>query len=177
MTRRYAPGTGSSGGARLTPSPTPQGPRAGIQVVAARKPRVGPSAAEEVDGTVAPIDLRAEAGVAEPTHDSTLSNGLRQHVVNHFEGLTVEQAFQCCFCGKGGQDDLLIPGIAGTVPDGRSPQVCAACIERLIDALRAELPRRRLRLAMERLAAGTVSIEMVEAVERLAAGAQESTDG
>ena len=46
--------------------------------------------------------------------------------------------------------------------------LCGACIELLVDALRAELPRRRLRLAMERLASGTVSIEMVEQVERLA---------
>jgi hypothetical protein len=71
----------------------------------------------------------------------------------------------CCFCQRTEADDVIVDAYPQTV---NGPVVCAQCVERLVDAVRAELPRRRLRLAMERLAAGTVSIEMVEAVERLA---------
>ena len=138
----------------------------------ARAPRVGPSAAEEVDGAVAPIDLRAGLPMpafeyqSEIPHDSTLSNGeTGQHVVKF--------SF-CLFCGSSDKDDILIPGYPAPTAD--TTRVCGQCIERLIDALRAELPRRRLRLAMERLAAGTVSIEMVEQIERMATSVNRAGD-
>jgi hypothetical protein len=71
----------------------------------------------------------------------------------------------CMFCDNTEASDTLIPGF----PDGGSDYlVCGACVERLVDAMRLELPRRRLRLAMERLMAGSVSIEMVEQIEKLA---------
>ena len=162
MTRRYQPGAAGGGTQRLTPSPTPQGPRAGVQVVRARAPRVGPSAAEEVDGTIAPIDLRAEAGVAEPTHDSTLSNGSRQHVV--IQG-------SCCFCGHTEEDDVLVLA-PGPYPPGGERRVCGECIEHLLGSAKAELPRRRLKIAMSMLATGNVSPEMLATIEGIATAAQ-----
>jgi hypothetical protein len=123
---------------------------------------------------IPPIDLRAELGpvLGDPQrpggYDSTLSNGTGQHVVK-----PSDRPVSCQFCDATDETDIVLP-----CQDGDPRSICGRCVERLVDALRAELPRRRLRLAMERLAAGTVSIETVEAVERLAAKqtAPEKTD-
>ena len=117
MVRRYTPGASSSGAPRLTPSPTPQGPRAGIQVVTARKPRTGPSAAEEIDGPVRPIDLAEGLTLDDlpPRDDSTLSNGSRQHAV--IQG-------SCCFCGHTEEDDVLVLAPGPLTPDA-APELCS----------------------------------------------------
>lgn len=49
-----------------------------------------------------------------------------------------------------------------------SGHICDQCTEEAIDLVKQELPKRRLRLAMERMLAGEVTPEMVERIERLA---------
>ena len=71
-----------------------------------------------------------------------------------------------CFATEA-KADILIQG--SVQPGGHL--VCGACIERLIDFLQQELPRRRLRLAMERLASGEVTPEMLRIIEDLSSGA------
>lgn len=71
----------------------------------------------------------------------------------------------CVVCAATESTDVLV-----TIAKVNEISVCGSCVERLMEATRAELPRRRLRLAMERLAAGAVSLDVVEQIEKLAAG-------
>ena len=158
---RYKAGGGAAPSVGPTMVRRPDAPsavrRGGIQVIQ----RAEQEEAYEPQPAEVPIPPLTVGEAPEPhaAHDSALSNGsIGQLAVNPTQGAA------CMFCDRTEASDTLIPGF----PDGGADYlVCGACVERLVDAMRAELPRRRLRLAMERLAAGTVSIEMVEAVERL----------
>lgn len=51
-----------------------------------------------------------------------------------------------------------------------SIRICDDCAMKAVDLIQAELPRRRLRLAMERLLAGEVTETLVVEIERLSGG-------
>lgn len=172
MTRVYKSTPAGSSGAPPGPRPPGMAPqRPGIQVVARREPRQGKSAAE-LDGVQLPPPLGLGAGAQTRQrvvideddsvlsndrtdgHDSRLSNGAGDQPSN------LPATFDDDRCaGCGGEGAILVT--VGRVV------LCDACVMAAVDAVRAEMPRRRLRLAMERLAAGTVSIETVEAIERM----------
>jgi hypothetical protein len=155
MPRVYKSTPPAPGGA-APPGPRPQGmsARPGIQVVSARAPRVGPSAAE-LDGVTLPAPIRLADTPPRERHED-LADMLGHSLPSRPAPATFDDD-RCVCCG--GEGALLV-----TV--GRAV-LCDGCVMQAVDAVRAEMPRRRLRLAMERLAAGTVSIETVEAIERM----------
>lgn len=158
MSRQYRHTPAGAGQAPPGPRPVGMGaPQPGIQVVHARAPRVGPSAAE-LDGVTLPppLVLGERAGKVSDPQDYVAASppGRLNGVPETFDD------DRCVCCGGEG---------AALVTVGRAV-LCDACVMTAVDAVRAEMPRRRLMLAMERLAAGTVSIETVEAVERLVSG-------
>ena len=161
MARRYtAPVTRGSG--PVAGPPPPQRPPAGIKLI--QKPEQE-SVYEAVAREAEPPPLT----IGEP--GTAAFNGAREQSNIQLETFSTATAASlavkptCMFCDHTEASDLLIPGF----PDGGADyMVCGACVERLVDAMRLELPRRRLRLAMERLMAGSVSIETVEAVEKMA---------
>ena len=136
--------------------PQPGRQRQGVVAVAAKRPMEVPVARPARDLQIDELQLPGYP----PAH-SPQGNGL------------VEFAF-CILCGRSDKD-------AAILVDGRDEdmaelghvghKVCDKCIERLIDRLRTELPRRRLRLAMERLASGEVTPEMLKIIEDLSSGA------
>jgi len=162
VTRRYGTTVTSGHGPPGPPRAAPV--RHGVVVVPVRAPRVGKSAAEE-DGVAPtpPIDYAAEAGVAPAVVgratseiDNILSTSGGQHAVTQFDDET------CAGCGRAAADVAVLVTVRRIV-------VCDECVMAAVDAVQQEMPRRRLRLAMERLAQGPVTAEMLEVVERLAA--------
>ncbi len=190
--RRYTAPTGAGSGPMMVrrAQPPAHRPRSGIQVIERAEQEAGYEA-QPREPEPPPLTVRGGVGISggviyesaindqhdstlsKTEDDSTLSNGsgadTGQHVVKPTVGR--EPSPTCMFCDNTEASDTLIPGFAD---GGRDYMVCGACVDRLIDAMRQELPRRRLRLAMERLAAGPVSAETLATIERLAL---QPTDG
>lgn len=156
MTRVYKSTPAAGSGAPPGPRPPHQTQRAGIQVVTRRPERIGPTAAEMTDGVVPPLKLVDDSMLSQSGgHDSMLSNGAARpapHLPATFDD------DRCAACGGAG---ALLVTVGRVV-------LCDACVMLGVDAVRDELPRRRLRLAMERLAAGPVSLEMLATIEAMA---------
>lgn len=185
MTRVYKSTPPANGPAPPGPRPQGMGPRPGVQAVVARKPRVGPSA-YEADGErlPPPLNLAAEA------QHSAAFNGAREQSDIQLETFSTGTArslpgnpaieFQfCILCGVSDKDAALLIDARDDDQvqlghDGH--RVCDKCVERLMTRLHSEIPKRRLRLALERMMAGEVSAETVEAVERLACVPQRTSN-
>ena len=126
--------------------PQPRGPRSGVVAVAAKRPM--------------------EVPVARPARDPQIDElQLPGYPADHLpQGNSTDPMCGCCGATEASE---IIVRIEITEP----VSLCGACIELLVDKLRSELPRRRLRLAMERLASGEVTPEMLKIIEDLSSGA------
>ena len=153
--RRYTKATTSGGG---MPSGPPRGQqrREGVIAVAAKRPMEEPVARSS-------DTLRHATPNGEPAYGLEDMAIEREEVMRR---LNRARSPQCSCCGRGEDVDVLVKA-PGPEP---AHKICGTCVEALVDTLRAELPRRRLRLAMERMMAGPIDAATVEAVEKMAGG-------
>lgn len=77
--------------------------------------------------------------------------------------LTPDPVSRCLLCERSEPECAVLVEL-------HSGHICDQCTEEAIDLVKQELPKRRLRLAMERMLAGQVSIETVEMIERMSGG-------
>lgn len=74
--------------------------------------------------------------------------------------LTPDPVARCLLCGRKEPECAVLVEL-------HSGHICDQCTEEAIDLVKQELPKRRLRLVMERMLAGQVTPEMVAEIEKM----------